>query len=511
MKQDNVGLKQNLSQKILKNVAWNFAGNGVVLIITILATPYIVRSLAVDLYGVYALIGVVIGYFSFLQFGLGVASVKYISQHYGEHDEELVRTVFWSYLAAFVVIGIIGMCIIAFSAPLLVDKLFRMPQELKEVAVLAFRLGSVGFLVSTVMGVTSGAVQAVGRFDILNRVGVVLGALQVILTVILLKLGLSLAAIIISNIIVQALGLVIYWIAAMRLMPYLAVPSVRLSVLGRLFRYGGFVTVTSVVNPILMNIEKIFLTAVCSVACLTYYSVPYALVAKLSIVPAMLSSVIFPTFSTLQASGEEEMTRDLNYRSTLYLFFLYAFFALFFLFFGRSFISVWMGNDFAVRSSGVLYIMAVAGLISATAQPSFTALQGLGKPYIPAIFHAAELVIYIPLSYFCIKRLGITGAALAWLIRVAVDAVLLQKVTTGLFGQSVRSWYARLFRTALPPVMAAAILFLGLRQAGLPFFHPLNIAGLFLIFACYLFLVWKWGLDDFAKDNIGVFVKGLCR
>lgn len=503
--------KASLSQKILKNVVWNFTGNGFVLAISIIATPYIVHSLAIDLYGIYALIGVVIGYFSFLQLGLATASVKYISQHFSDNDEEGVRMMFWSCLAAYIVIGLIGMCAIAASSQFLVDRFFKMPEEFKPIAITAFRLGSIGFFVSTILGPISGIIQALGRFDILNKVGAVLGTLQIILTVLFLKLGLSLSAIIISNIAVQASGVIVYWIFARRLVPYLAKPLIKRGAIGRLFKFGGFVTVSSIVSPILTNIEKIFLSSIYSVASLTYYSVPFALVAKLSIIPATLSSVIFPAFSSLQAIGEEDMNKDLSYRSTLYLCFPYAFFVLFFLFFGKSFIGVWMGNEFAQKSSGILMVLSVAGLVNALALPSFTALQGLGKPHLPAIFHVAELMVYIPVSYFCILKFGALGAAIAWFLRVSLDTILLNKALTGMFKISIWDWYGRILQRALPPVLVASGLFLALKKCGLYILSPMNIGGLAVIFAVYVFSVWVWGFDSFARNNMKTLIAGLVR
>ena len=84
-----------------------------------------------------------------------------------------------------------------------------------------------------------------------------------------------------------------------------------------------------------------------------------------------------------------------------------------------------MGEDFAERSALVLGILAVGGMCNAMARPAITALQGTGKPHIPLILQSAELILYIPSAYFLIKSFGITGAAGAWCLRVAVDALLL--------------------------------------------------------------------------------------
>ena len=52
-------------------------------------------------------------------------------------------------------------------------------------------------------------------------------------------------------------------------------------------------------------------------------------------------------------------------------------------------------------------------------------LHGQGRPDLPAIFHLIELPIYVMLAWWCVRAYGVTGAALAWTLRVTLDAVLL--------------------------------------------------------------------------------------
>ncbi|MCX5707980.1 MAG: hypothetical protein NTY14_03245 [Candidatus Omnitrophica bacterium] len=77
--------KESLAQRMMKNVIWNFIGQIWMVVLAFFATPFIVRSLNVNFYGIYTLVGVIIGYFSFLQFGLGTATVKYVAQYFAEY------------------------------------------------------------------------------------------------------------------------------------------------------------------------------------------------------------------------------------------------------------------------------------------------------------------------------------------------------------------------------------------------------------------------------------------
>jgi O-antigen/teichoic acid export membrane protein len=52
-------------------------------------------------------------------------------------------------------------------------------------------------------------------------------------------------------------------------------------------------------------------------------------------------------------------------------------------------------------------------------------IVAMGRPDINAKFHMAELIFHAPIAWLLIHRYGVTGAAMAWTIRVTVDAYIL--------------------------------------------------------------------------------------
>ncbi|MDD2689806.1 MAG: oligosaccharide flippase family protein [Candidatus Omnitrophica bacterium] len=494
--------EKSLSTRIIWNIIWNFLGQTWVLAISFFATPFIVRSLNVNIYGIYTLVGVIIGYFSFLKFGLGTASVKYISQYLASEEEGKARSAFWSCLGAYIFLGALGMILIAFSAPVLVEKLLKIPPELRIISIVCIRLGSVGFFIFMLLGAMSGPIQAAGRFDILNRIGIMLYTLQIAVTVTILKMGFSLREIISSHIVINLLAIYIYWVNIKRILPFFTKPSWDKASLIRLFKFGGFVTISSIVDPILTNIEKILLTSLRTLSTLTYYTVPFSLIDRLSVIRSSFSSVLMPTFSSFQDTEKERISKELHYASTLFILFLFAFFVCFFLAFGRVFLQLWMGNDFAQKSTSILVILSFAGLINALAAPSFVALQGMNKPQLPAVFHLIETIIYIPLSVFLIYRFGGNGAACAWLIRVLLDTALLHKASCDLFRVKIFNWYRRLVLRCFLPLALCSLSFWWLKSLNFSFLSLRNISAIFLTLFIYAYFVWRWGLDSVMRDKV---------
>ena len=99
--------------------------------------------------------------------------------------------------------------------------------------------------------------------------------------------------------------------------------------------------------------------------------------------------------------------------------------ALAILLFGPFLLRIWLGTEFAQEGRTVVRILALGVYVNALAHVPSGFLTALGRPDSIARFHVAELILHLPLAWFLILHFGIVGAAIAWTIRVSVDACLL--------------------------------------------------------------------------------------
>ena len=488
------------SSLIVSGVVWNFFGQGWLLVIAFVATPYIVRRLEADLYGLYSLAGFVLSYFAFLEFGLGTAVTKYISQYLAEDNEAGIVSSFWGGLAWLVTGGLACVLAVDVLAGFIASTLLHVPPRLQPTAVAAFRISALLLCATMWTGLTTGTLRSVGRFAVLNLTAIVVGTAQIAITVGLLWMGYSLAEILWGMLLCQG-GLFAWQFGlCLKLLPVLRTPRLTLHAMIRLLRFGGILTVASVIGPVLTNVEKLFMARLTSVGLLTYYAVPFALIDRLGLIPSAFGAVLFPSYSYFSAK-DPEYNRELHYRGTLYICAAYGFFASFFLVLGKPFLRAWMGAEFAERSALVLGILAIGGLFNAMARPAVTALQGVGKPQIPLVLQCVELVLYIPSAYFLIRGFGMTGAAGAWCLRVSIDAILLH-LASGVELDVRPSLYWNLLKAAGVPLVACSAAFVAVGMLRTPLVTPVVIAGLLVIASGYAAVVWKLVLDVQARERI---------
>jgi O-antigen/teichoic acid export membrane protein len=88
-------------------------------------------------------------------------------------------------------------------------------------------------------------------------------------------------------------------------------------------------------------------------------------------------------------------------------------------------LALWIGSEFADKSSHVLRWIALGVFINSLGQIPFAFLQGSGRPDITAKLHLLELLFYLPAVWLLIVVYGIEGAAVAWAVRMVVDTLIL--------------------------------------------------------------------------------------
>jgi O-antigen/teichoic acid export membrane protein len=94
----------------------------------------------------------------------------------------------------------------------------------------------------------------------------------------------------------------------------------------------------------------------------------------------------------------------------------------------KDFMVLWIGPSFALEATPILEILLMGAWINGIAFIPFSFLQGQGRPDVVAKVHFWEIIPYVFLLSFMLITFGVLGAAIAWCVRVAIDAVLLLKL-----------------------------------------------------------------------------------
>ena len=486
---------------IARNTILNIVGQVAPLAVGFVTTPYVIHRLGPDRYGLLALVWIVVGYFALFDLGIGPATTKFVAELLGQGRTEELPAMVWTALATQTGTGLVAGLILAAASPALVNHLLKIPGALRPEALWVFFILAVSFPINFATGSLRGVLAAFQRFDLVNAVVVPAAVLWYVIPVGALMLGFDLPGIVLFLVVSRVAAFAAYAVLCLRLCPALRRRcAFDRSLVRCLLGFGGWVTVSATLTPILVYLERFLIGALISVAALAYYTPAYMISSRLVIIPASLGATLFPAFSSFAGRGEGEWIRNALARSLKSLILLMGPTALVLVFFARPLLTLWVGPKFAAESTLVLQILALGAFLNSLAQVPYNLVQGIGRPDLTAKFYAVETPLYVGLVWLLVSRFGLPGAAVAWAIRVSLDFVLLTVAACWLTRTPVRSLISRDLLRGLVALATMAMCLTILRVSSVP-----QVARAFLtLLLCILFVLmnWRYVLDEEERWQI---------
>jgi O-antigen/teichoic acid export membrane protein len=490
---------------LARNTLLNLIGRVVPLLVGVAAMPYVIRHLGPDRFGLLSLAWMVVGYFAIFNLGIGPATTKFVAELLGKGETDKLPQLVWTAVISQTCFGLAAGALLAAASPLIVSRLLKIPADLHPQARLIFLIMAAALPVDFSLGSFSGVLAASQRFDLLTALGIPSSALTYLLPAGALALGFGLPLIVFLLVLARVAGAAILLVLCLRLYPQLRRLHFERRLVRQLLGYGGWVTVSSAVGPILVFFDRFLIGALVSVAAVGFYTPPYMISTKLGILPQSLNATLFPAFSASAGRGDFAWIRNALIRSLKFVLLTVGPAALLLMFFARPLLTLWVGARFAAEGAPVLQILAFGILTNSLAGVAYNLLYGIGRPDLPAKFHLSELPIHIALVWFLLTRFGLPGAALAWTFRVTFDFVLLIVAACWLTRTPARLLAGRELRRTVATLLALAAALFALWGSTRVFVADAALA--LLLGAGFLLAAWRYVLNLEEKWQIRLWLK----
>jgi O-antigen/teichoic acid export membrane protein len=467
---------------LARNTIWNLLSYGGPMAVAVFCIPILIRGLGKERFGVVTLAWALIGYASLFDLGLGRALTQLVARKLGAGEERGIPSLAWTSLLLMLLLGFAGTAVVFLISPWLAGHGLNVPAALQRETLQSFRLLGLSIpFVITAAGLR-GLLEAHQHFGLVSSLRFTLGILTFAGPLLALPFSKSVVPVVGTLV----AGRILVW-AAHLLVCLRVLPELRHSIawersaVDPLLRFGGWMTVTNVVSPLMVTLDRFVIGALVSLTAVAYYATPYEVVTKFLVLPGALVGVMFPAFSTGFAQ-DKERTALLFSRSVKSLFLVLFPIVLCTIALAQGGLKLWLGAEFAQHSFRVLQWLAVGVFINSLAFVPSSLLQGVGRPDLTATVHLIELPVYLGLLWWLIGARGIEGAAIAWSARVTVDALFLFVLAKRILpGNSSLG-----LRTAILTAVALLILALGALLRG-----P-AVKGLFLLGAILGFALVTW-------------------
>jgi O-antigen/teichoic acid export membrane protein len=414
-----------------RNTVWNLFGQVAPALAAVFTVPILIHGLGTERFGVLTLIWLVVGYFSIFDLGLGRALTQSLAERLGRDDHESVPPLVWTALGMMALLGLVGAAVATLAAPALQHGL-KMPDALRVETLNAIYL--LALSVPVVVSTTGlrGVLEARQRFDLANVVRLASGVFTYVGPVLTLAFSRSLVPITI----VLLAGRVATWAAYLGMCLH-ELPELRRrltfdpSYVKPLLRVGGWMTVSNVVGPFLVYLDRFLIATIIGAAAVAYYVTPFEIVTRLLMLPWAFAGVLFPLIASTFTPNPQRSARLFSRGMRLIFLTLFPF-VLCAIAFAHEGLALWVGESIAAHSDSVLRWLAIGVFMNGIVQVPFATIQAAGRPDLTARIHLIELPLYVPTLWWMAHRWGIEGAAVAWMLRGGLDLVVQFVVATTL-------------------------------------------------------------------------------
>ncbi|MBC3919931.1 flippase [Undibacterium sp. CY18W] len=419
-----------------RNTIWNLLGNGLPLIAAAAFTPYTLRQLGNEAFGVLTLIWGLIGYFSLFDFGTGRALTYEISKLRSAGQFLAIPSVLKAGLLLTAATGMLGTLIMIVLAPHLAQNWLKISLPLQHDAQIAFEIAALGVIPSAITSGLRGAMEGLERFRASNLNKIFLGFCMFTLPALAIVLhGPRLWPI--ALYLAMARLLVVIG-GALQLHKYLFTKTTNEPIrengsqtseanalsqrLRSLLSFGFWVTVSSIISPLMVFGDRFFVSAMVGADKLSVYAIPQEALMRMLLVPIAICGALLPLFATLADQQALKNSYRQNYRRMTFIMLGLCTAVALFAYPG---FSLWLSPEFASKALPITLILAAGTFFNGIALVPHTLLHAQGQTKITAQFHFIELLLYIAVLYFLATWFGLAGAAFAWTFRVILDWILL--------------------------------------------------------------------------------------
>lgn len=408
-----------------RNTALNTVGFVVPIVVSLLTVPLYLDSIGQTRYGALAIFWVLLGYFAF-DLGLGRAATNEISKLRDDVDAAARSSVVWTVIATTAALGAVGGVVLYGVGFTLVEGVVGVPPALESEATSALPWMAAAVPFVALSSVLVGTVEGLERFGSVNAIEIAASLVYQLapLTVAYVHgpdLGWLVAAAALGPVSKTLFAAVVCW----RRVP-IRRPRFSRHRAKALFRYGGWITVTAVIGPVLTTMDRVILGAIAGAHAVTRYVIPMNLVSRLAVIPFGLARSLFPRLSSVEDGRARELGRD----SILVLAAVFTPLIVIASVTMEPFLRVWIGPSLASASTPIAIILLGGVWANSLALIPFTLLQGRGRPDLTAKLHLIEVGPYLLVLFIGVKLGGAAGLAVAWSLRVSADAALLLTISS---------------------------------------------------------------------------------
>lgn len=398
-------------------------------------SPYVVRHLGAEGYGIWSTLLSAAGYLTILDLGIHAALVRQIalvdrgrSETAGDGIDSATRALTTTFSTAFTLLiglGALVSTLLFVASPMLVEFL-GVTEARRDEALLACRIVAIDLGIGLFGAAFLGVLAGLRRFVRINLATIGLVVVRSIVLVWMLERGAGLVSVALVQLSATLVKHALQFAVLRREVPGLRFRprAFDVSVRDELLSYGAYALLIVLALKVLLYTDSLVIARCLSPSDVTYYAVPASLLEHVERLALAAVAVLVPFVSATDSSTDEAKHRRIwligtRYAALLLLPISFTIYAV-----GGEFLGLWMGDEIRSRGGPVLSILAVAQFVALPQLLAHGILKGTGRVRFLALALLAQAATNLVLSLVLVRSHGLTGVAIGTAIPLVVVALM---------------------------------------------------------------------------------------
>lgn len=381
------------------------------ILVQLIYTPIYMKFLGTVDYGINSLVQTIITYVTLLNLGLGNTIIRYTVQYREQNKLEEEKKINAMFLMIFLIImflsiiigGIIYLKIPSFFVNKFTDEELVRTQKV-------FLITMINTSFSFPISVFSANIFSREKYLYQKSITLLKILISPILGFILMKKGYGLIVIVsmttILNLIVGFLD-VGY---ALKLGMKFIFKNINFKILKEIFKYSIFIFLGLIMDKVYWGVDRILIGKYLGAEAVGIYSVASVFMLVYMNFASSISTLVFPRINKLILENNKNNLSNFIFKIGKIQYMLLGLISSGFILFGKEFINLWLGEEFKIVYTLVLWI--IIPITIPLTQYSYTlVLQAKNKHQIITIFYFFLAIINVIASIYAVKKFGMIGCA----------------------------------------------------------------------------------------------------
>ncbi|HVM62397.1 MAG TPA: oligosaccharide flippase family protein [Verrucomicrobiae bacterium] len=458
----------NLKQRVFRNSSLEMLSKIVGIGAGIFLSPYLIRSLTKETYGLWVLIGSVVGYFGFTDFGVRIAAGRLVAYYRARQDAARVNHTINTCLALLTASGFVVTLLTLLLSPYF-GRLFHIGPDVPHVPAAVFLCGF-AVAVGLPLTVFEGCLAGYERYDFINFVEIFLIIARVGLTVWMIQLGYGLLALAAINLALTMAGGSVKLLLCYRVFQplHVTVEHIDRVAIRETYATSIWFLILAVSVRISFFTDNIVIGYFRTTGEVAVYSIAGRLAQYALVAVNAFNLVLMPVSAAYDAQANLAKQRRLLLLGTRASFAAAIFMATIFLAYGRQIVHIWIGSGFE-QAAIALAILTFPMITQSSQTTTLIVMQGMAKHKTLSLIYLGEAIANLVLSLILVRPLGMIGVALGTALTNTLSSLIVQPLyVCRVLSLDIADYYRKAFLPVLLATVPLIALIAGFQYIWLP-------------------------------------------